>query len=238
MSQTYEKYLKELETVKSKLQEVEPVYLALIDERKRLKNALKEEELESLPFRPDGTAWYCIDKSNEIFCLYVNDKKKLIYTKPLFRMDGKIFGNKASRKSIVNTTHTYINKGYREFEGNTEAFFVAKSVDPHFNMEDLYILCETLGLEHISFSRFDTSTLKEGQTLTIVLEPLDEDIAILIKDSACICSYKAQGPHWRMITNYILRMISNELSRRGINYTVVSNVNMPLLGWEKKSESN
>lgn len=99
-----------LENLQTEIHRLEAILKPLYEERKQLKEKLKEEHRDSLPYNPQQ-GWYFKGKSEELY-LYRNSKEKTYYTKPLYNLSGSLMGYKISKKFICETIERLKEEGY------------------------------------------------------------------------------------------------------------------------------
>lgn len=105
--------LQQLEELNNQIHELEAMLKPLKAERKTLRTAMIRESKEQRPFNNISNGWYYKNAHGDIVtCVYVSYKDKAIYTKPMYRIDGSIYGKLATKKSIAERIEYYLENGF------------------------------------------------------------------------------------------------------------------------------
>lgn len=84
----------------------------LIEERKALKQKMKKENYESMPYHPNAGR-YCITKKGT-YAVYWNYRDKTYYCKPLYKINGRPMGMKVSYEQVMRRMEKWKESDYTE----------------------------------------------------------------------------------------------------------------------------
>ena len=89
---------------------------ALLSLKKEIEEEIEESHRKTLPFQPGEGRNYWSSTSSGCDYLYVNSREKLLYDKPLYRENGRLYGSRISRKQLLKFREGYLREGYKIYK--------------------------------------------------------------------------------------------------------------------------